>query len=54
MQPEASRKRKPREPEVPPTFAQRLRYFSSLQPLPTSKYSPVAHATKTLVLFCLM
>ena len=47
MQPEASRKRKPREPEVPPTFAQRLRNFTSVQP-------QQPQATKTLGLFCLM
>ena len=39
---QASLKRKPRELEAPPTFAQRLRNLKSVQPQPSSKYSPLA------------
>ena len=42
----ASRKRplKPTEPAVPPSFAQKLRSLKTVQPQPTSKYSPLAQA----------
>ena len=42
----ASRKRplKPGEPAVPPSFAQKLRSLKTVQPQPTSKYSPLAQA----------
>eukprot|EP00434_Breviolum_minutum_P040689 symbB.v1.2.036169.t1/scaffold5043.1/size31561/5 len=42
----ASRKRplKPSEPAVPPSFAQKLRSLKTVQPQPTSKYSPLAQA----------
>ncbi len=43
---QASLKRKPREPEAPPTFAQRLRNLKSVQPQPSSKYSPLAQANE--------
>ena len=35
---------RPAEPEAPPTFAQKLRSLKTVQPQPSSKYSPLAQA----------